>query len=438
MKRMLCLTTSLLLLLTLGACAAAPADPTTEPTTPTTEPTTPTEPTAPDTSWQTAAPQNIPYEEYFSGVRIFSYTAGPYTNIWKVNDDRTPGAVYNGGSAGEAYCLQLDQQGFHITSYSSQKTLWTVPGSESLTGIDCYTTDGHYAYCVRNQSEIFRLDLLTGEGEALVTDVSIPVDNTSCISLHDREILLFLTQTDAGIAVNRLYLPTMTQEILYDGISADGFLFYFGLSYRDTDALVWYTFDPAFISRVTDVLSDPASDYRKYAVDPDGLWGAKTLEEMAAHRDFITTVHHIELDLEIPSLLDCYLDIPSGTYEEKPSYWCPDLQQPRGPQDVSFWAQLYQRFTGDAETVTDGELTEAFDKSPFAFILTLSEDGPWNESREEIVQRLIAAKRNDADAFIAVLEEELGYYRTAAAKAQPVCQLTQQILDQFLALISNP
>ena len=433
MKRMLCLVTSLLLLLTLGACAAAPADPTAVPTTPTTELT------APDTSWQTAAPKNLPYEEYFSEVRIFSYIADPHTNIWKLNVDRTPSAVYNGGSAGEAYCLQLDQQGFHITSYSSQKTLWTVPGSESLTDIDCYTTDGHYAYCVRNQSEIFRLDLLTGERKNLVTDVSIPATNANCLSLHDREILLFLTQTDAGIAVNRLYLPTMTQEILYDGISTDGFLFYFGLSHRDTDALIWYTFDPAFIPRVTDILSDSASDYRKYAVDPDGLWGAKTLEEMVAHRDFIAIVHHIEMDQETPSLLDCWLDIPSGTYEQSPSYWCPDMQESRGPQDVSFWAQLYMRFSDpEAETVTDTELAEAFDKSPFAFIRTLSEDGPWNENREEILHQLIAAKRNDADAFIAVLEAELGYYRTAAAKAQPVCQLTQQILDQFLALTSNP
>ena len=141
----------------------------------------------------------------------------------------------------------------------------------------------------------------------------------------------------------------------------------------------------------------------------------------------------------VTSLLDCYLDIPSGTYEEKPSYWCPDMTESRGYQDVSFWAQLYMRFSDpETEPVTDAELAEAFDRSPFSFIRTLSEDGPWNESREEIVQRLIAAKRNEADAFIAVLEEELGYYRTAAARAQSVCQLTQQILDEFLALTANP
>ena len=332
----------------------------------------------------------------------------------------------------------MDQQGFHITSYSSQKTLWTVPGSETLTDIDCYTTDGHYAYCIRNQSEIFRLDLLTGKTETLVTGVSIPVTNTNCLSLHDREILLFLTQTDAGIAVNRLHLPTMTQEMLYDGISADGFLFYFGLSYRDTDALVWYTFDPAFIPRVTDILSDPDSDYKKYAVDPNGLWNADSPKEMASHPDFINIVHHIEIHEEIPSLLDCYLDIPSGTYEEKPSYWCPDMTESRGYQDVSFWAQLYMRFSDpETEPVTDAELAEAFDRSPFSFIRTLSEDGPWNESREEIVQRLIAAKVGNADGFIQTLEEELACYRTAAAKAQPVCKLTRQILDEFLALTSE-
>lgn len=132
MKRMLCLVTVLLLLLALGACGAVPAEPTTEPTTiPTTEPTTiPTEPTEPDTSWQTSVPKVLSYEEYFSETRIFSYITGPYTNFWKVNGDRTPGAVYNGDSAGEAYCLQLDQQGLHITSYNTQKTLWTVPGTK--------------------------------------------------------------------------------------------------------------------------------------------------------------------------------------------------------------------------------------------------------------------------------------------------------------------
>lgn len=455
---MLCLVTVLLLLLALGACVAAPADPTTVPTAaptqaPTTEPIVaptsppaivkppedPTEPIAPDTSWQTAAPKNAPYEEYFSEVRIFSYIAGPYTNIWKVNGDRTPGAVYNGNSAGNAYCLQLDQQGLHITSYNTKKTLWTVPRSETLTGIDCYTTDGHYAYCVRNQNEIFRVDLLTGETETLANDITIPVNSTYCLSLHDQEVLLFLTQTGDRIAVNRLYLPTMTQEMLYDGIGGNGFPYYFDLSYCDTDALIWYIFDPAFIPRVADILSDPDSDYKKYAVDPNGLWNADSPKEMASHPDFIKIVHLIEIHEETPSLLDCYLDIPNGTYEQSPSYWCPDMQEPRGPHDVSFWAQLYMRFSDpEAEPVTDAELAEAFDRSPFSFIRTLSEDGPWNESREEILRQLIAAKRNDADAFIAVLEAELVYYRTAAAKAQPVCQLTQQILDQFLHLTSNP
>lgn len=477
MKKSLCLLTALILLLSLAACGPEPAVPTAEPSTapittptaeptaapttePTTEPTTaPTEPPPPDTPWLTAAPETLPYEEYFSQTRIFAHSANLYVNRWKVNEDGSLGTIPSDFNPDRGYALVLDDEGFLIVTFAndewlpgwisgsrtgrglqwnadrnSLKIIWEVPGSESLTDIDCYITDGRHAYCIRNQSEIFRLDLLTGDTETLFTAESIPVDNKDCLCLHDQSILVFLSQRGDQIAINRLYLPTMTLDVLYDGIDADAFLGNFYLSYGDTDALVWGVFDPAFIPRLMDILADPDSDYRKYAVDPNGIWGSDDLAGITAHRDFMTLVQMIEILEETHSLLSCYLDIPSGTYEEIPSYWCPDMQEPRGYQDVSHWVQLFIRFA-NPETenpVTDAELTDAFDKSPFSFIRTLSEDGPWNESREDIVRQLVSAKLTDADTFIEVLEEELRYYRTAASKAQPVAQLTQEILDEFL------
>ena len=435
MKHSLCLIIALLLLISLTSCAPESQDPTAAPTTETTEaPTTgPSNPPAPDTPWLTAARDHLPYEEYFSTVRIFSYIAGPYSTIWNVNADGNPGILYSGTPTANAYCLKPDQHGLHILSYGTQKTVWTVPDSQNLTSAARFITDGRYAYCIRDRKELLRVELLTGKREILATADRFPVESDYCLSLHDREVLLYLTQTDDKISVNRLYLPTMTPDVLCDNIPAEAFLCYFTLSYNDTDALLWCIMDPAFIPKITDILSDQDSDYRQYVTNPDSLWSAENLDEIAVHPNFTTLVQHIEILEETPALLSCYLELSGKTFEEEPSYWCPDMQESRGYQDVSHWAQLYMRFSDPAaEPVTNQELTAAFDRSPFSFIKTLSENGPWNDSREAIVRQLIAAKADDLDNFIEILHNELTYYRTAAAKAQPVAMLTRQILDESL------
>lgn len=482
MKRLMCLLTALLLLLSLAACGPVQEGPTTTPTTeptsapttePTTEPTTqptaepttepatePTEPRYTDTSWlPTAQALEYTYEEFFSQTRIFTHSANLYVNRWKLNEDGSVGTLLSDYTPDRGYALVLDDEGFLIVTFADDeglpawvtgnrtgqglnwnphnmplKILWEVPDSEALTGIDCYITDGRYAYCIRNQSEIFRLDLLTGDTETLFTAESIPVDNRDCLSLHDQNILVFLSQSGDQIAINRLYLPTMTLDVLYDGINADAFACNFSLSYGDTDALLWTTMDPEFLPRLMDILGDPDSDYRKYVIDPDRIWGSDDLTVITAHHNFISLVQMIETLEDTPSLLSCYLDIPSGAYEEVPYYWSPDMNETRGYQDVSHWAQLFIRCSNpEAENpVTNTELAEAFDKSPYSFIRTLSEDGPWNERREDIVRQLVSAKVADADTFIEVLEEELRYYRTATARAQPVCQLTNDILNECL------
>ncbi len=475
MKKLLALILALLLVLTACAVETPPettsptteptAQPTTEPaveptTAPATEPTTaPTEPPEPETPWLTAIPEAQSYDAYFSEVRIFTHSANLYVNRWKVNEDGSAGMIPSDYEPDQGYALVLDDEGFLIVTFANDewlpgwisgsrtgrglqwnadrnplKIIWEVPGSESLTDIDCYITDGRYAYCVRSQNQILRLDLLTGDTETLFTAESIPVSSKDCICLHDQSVLVFLSQTGDKISVNRLYLPTMALDVLYDEINADAFVGNFYLSYDDTDALLWGIMDPAFIPRLTDILSDPDSDYRKYAVAPNRIWGVTDLAQIVDQQDFITIVQMIEILEETPSLLSCYLDIPSGTYEETPSYWCPDMQEPRGYQDMSHWWSVFARFADPEQTepVTGQELADAFDKSPFSFIFTLSKDGPWNESREDIVRQLVAAKAGDADTFIEVLREELRYYRTAASKAQPVALLTQAILDECL------
>ena len=51
-------------------------------------------------------------------------------------------------------------------------SLWTIPGSDSYSGINLMLCDGEWAYGTRNQTEMIRVELLTGNIELLFTGSS--------------------------------------------------------------------------------------------------------------------------------------------------------------------------------------------------------------------------------------------------------------------------
>lgn len=327
--------------------------PTIAPTTkPTTEPTSePTEPQYTDLSWLPAQVQEMTYGEFFSETRIFSNRITPLVNRWKLAAD---GSVYSGNADDEpnrGYALCLDNDGFFVVSFFGEnfplwfsgtrteggfqwdfrreplEIIWEVPGDITEDDIDCYITDGRYAYCVRNQNELFRLDLVTGMTETLATAERFPMEVAlnDWIVLYDNCVLLFVSQNGDTVAINRLYLPTLTHDVLYDGIPADAFYGSFIMSCKNSDLLFWQVMDTNFLPRLLEVVGDADSEYRDYLVNPGSIWGSEDIKVIASHNNYISLVQAIERQEGISSLLYCYYDIPNGTYTQERIYWDPNM-----------------------------------------------------------------------------------------------------------------
>jgi len=283
--------------------------------------------------------ENLSYEEYFSEARSFSKKACREVNSRQVGDSTE--------YITESYALCLDENGFYIVHLQGDRlpasvtgirhgrdafvlagtqgeetypVIWEVPNSQELGQINAYITDWEYAYCVRNENEIISVNLITGEVETLVSGVSIPVRNLDCIALYD-QTLLYLTEYENKIHINRLYLPEMITDVLYEDISADGFVCEFYVDYPDSDSLVWRVFDAELIPQVLAILQDPDSDYRKYIPKPEELWGLTDIDAIAAHEGFMTLAQMIEIHKEIPALIYCEYHIPQERLIQEARYW---------------------------------------------------------------------------------------------------------------------
>ncbi len=322
----------------LSACGPAVVDPTDNPNTKPTE----------NVEQQAVPPwlvkhqwENLNYEEYFSDTTDFSYKASREVNSQKVGDSTE--------YITESYALCLDEYGFYIVHLQGsnlpasvsgirhtrdtfalawtqgEKTypvIWEIPDSQGLGQIDAYITDWEYIYCVRNNNEIISVDLTTGVVRTLVSGVFIPVENPDCIGLYD-ENLLYLTKQEDNIHINRLYLPEMVMDVLYEDISIDGFVCEFSLDYLNSDTLVWRVFDETLIPQVLAILENPYSDYRKYIPHSEELWGLTDISSIAAHKNFMTLAQMIETLEETPVLIYCEYHIPSNQLMQESRFWSP-------------------------------------------------------------------------------------------------------------------
>ncbi len=95
-------------------------------------------------------------------------------------------------------------------------TVWYVPESAALAGCDTFFTDGSCAYCVRDGRELLRVDLYSGVVETLFTGQRILTQDRNWGQLYDGNVLFFLAQSGDKGALYRLYLPSLTLDIIAD------------------------------------------------------------------------------------------------------------------------------------------------------------------------------------------------------------------------------
>lgn len=191
--------------------------------------------------------------------------------------------------------------------------------------------DGYWAYGIRSETELVRMEILTGRIEALFTAPQFYYHYRNerwfgQMTLIDHEMLYFLARTGDKIGVYRLYLPEMKLELLHDQIPGDTLLHELQLSVSSWNHY-WvdcYYMNPDLQSILLRTVKDPTSAYRRVIVarpdsnppfdlDLSPAWDIPEVENYNGYSQelnwLITT---LQGDFKIPSLICVIYDNRSG------------------------------------------------------------------------------------------------------------------------------
>lgn len=323
-----------------------------------------TDPTAfLDIPWYPTAETNQQsYDAYFSRVHKYDDYDSLYVTRWYVTDKGTKGTLYYDDVSQPGFALCNDEDGFFIIAFDDDEhtpgkptgyrrddglhlstydppleIIWEVPKAETNAKTDRFLTDGKYVYFVRNKNTILRQDLIRGDLVTLYKGDPILTESNDCMELHDQNVLFFLTKSGDCVSINRLYLPTMTLDVLRNDIPMTCFQGEFSLYIPDSNTLIWTTLNPDFFHRVMEVIEDPDSGaynnigkYVKYHDSfrgPNSIMNCTDIDAVTAHVDFVNLAQYIEMFEETPSLLTYTYTLSNGKITETPRYWDPGMSE---------------------------------------------------------------------------------------------------------------
>lgn len=302
-------------MLILTACAPiAQPDTTTAPPETTAAPvetTAPEETTAPDTlsieDCLLDDREPLSYDEMFAEDRPFADSHFNQLPLY--------GWLYD-YEGEQIYCRATKdrQAGTLIVQSDAFDEVYTVPGKEPLPPYFNLGTDGKYIYLKNEASTaIIQVQLRTGEVKELVT-----AENILYVYLCGRDLLYYAALEEDNISINRLYIPTMRTDRLYDNISADvplddvGFLFYEPES--TLGAIQWQTMTPEIMTLLKKELSDPNSRYRQFE-DISGLWDKE--DPLETGHGVVWLMMRLQDDFGVRALQKCSYQPLDGTYAEE-------------------------------------------------------------------------------------------------------------------------
>ena len=316
-----------------------------------------------DIPWYPAAPTNQQsYDAYFSRVHKYDDYDSLYVTRWYVTDKGTKGTLYYDDVSQPGFALCNDEDGFFIIAFDDDEhtpgkptgyrrddglhlstyeppleIIWEVPKAETNAKTDRFLTDGKYVYFVRNKNTILRQDLIRGDLVTLYKGDPILTESNDCMELHDQNVLFFLTKSGDCVNINRLYLPSMTLDVLRNDIPMTCFQGEFSLYIPDSNTLTWTTLNPDFFHRVMEVIEDPDSGaynntgkYVKYHDSfrgPNSIMNCTDIDAVTAHVDFVNLAQYIEMFEEIPSLLTYTYTLSNAKITETPRYWDPGMRE---------------------------------------------------------------------------------------------------------------
>ena len=262
----------------------AESTPTSTPTEPphttpkTTEPTTvPTDPEPEIPLWYIEDPQYLSYEEFFAADRTLRFTF--FNTPWYTRQENT------------LLRAQLDPfRDDDLLVVSSGGTAYPIPGGKNFTAHSYLGVNGTYIY-LSSDTEIYRLDMLSGEAETIFT-----CDRLLRIESYDSLVLLCLAENEGVWNIYRMYLPTLHVDIMYEGIPTDTPLqhFHFSGNYSTQGPVVWTMMNPEMAALLQKELTNPNSIYKSNSFsgrehDYSSAWGDPDLIAMK-HVDLLECI----------------------------------------------------------------------------------------------------------------------------------------------------
>jgi hypothetical protein len=207
-----------------------------------------------DTSWQPTEKTHKSYDEYFSRTRKLGYSQISNNLTWT-------------GANGAEYSLQSMAESGLCVLNEAQEILWAVPGTENSSGIQWLVCDGQWAYGILSNN-LLRIELLTGKQESLFTGEKMLCGSmgykAANLMVCDRAYLLFAAVSNGKGCIYRLYLPTMTLDLLCDEIPADTLPCWLEIWMPEDNRYTPFMFlNPELQPIVYDTLADPNSSYKK-------------------------------------------------------------------------------------------------------------------------------------------------------------------------------
>ena len=207
-----------------------------------------------DTSWQPTEKVSKSYDEYFSLIRQLGYQ--------QISKDLT----WFGGDGAEYTLQSMAESGLCVLS-NAQEVLWTVPGTENPSGIQWLVCDGQWAYGITD-TDLVRLELLTGKQESLFTGEKLLCGDkgyeAANLMVCDRSFVLFAAVNNGKGCIYRLYLPTMTLDLICDEIPADTLPCWLEIWTPEDNRYYPFMFlNPQLQPIVYDTLADPNSPFQE-------------------------------------------------------------------------------------------------------------------------------------------------------------------------------
>ncbi len=235
MKMMFCAVTLLCAIALLGGCAQTP---TTQGGTTTTVPTAVTTTVTATTTrvpWTTVSTEQLPsYETYFSEIHTFDEWG---LSAW---------AEYQG------YTPKVTDEGVGMEAYGTATATWFVEVADDFVPVQC---DDRYIYGVEGGKELVRVDYYGKERTVLFCDESGKIAQYAGKSYWfylAENTLFFPCGTTAGVALQRVYLPSGTVDTMAEWDEE------LPSSYRPISnwEIVWQVEDPAFDTQLEALLKD--------------------------------------------------------------------------------------------------------------------------------------------------------------------------------------